>query len=30
MDTLALVEHASGRPLEIEPFLRYVSPLAGR
>jgi carboxypeptidase Taq len=30
MDTLALVEHASGRPLEIEPFLRYVGPLAGR
>ncbi len=30
LDTLPLVEHATGRALEIEPFLRYVSPLAGR
>jgi carboxypeptidase Taq len=28
LDTLPLVELATGRPLEIEPFLRYVSPLA--
>jgi carboxypeptidase Taq len=30
LDTLPLVEHATGRALEIEPFLRYVAPLAGR
>ena len=29
LDTTALVEHASGRALEVEPFLRYVAPLAG-
>ncbi|HEY2767006.1 MAG TPA: carboxypeptidase M32 [Solirubrobacteraceae bacterium] len=29
LDTLPLVEHATGRGLEIEPFLRYVAPLAG-
>jgi carboxypeptidase Taq len=29
LDTMALVEHATGRALEIEPFLRYVAPLAG-
>jgi carboxypeptidase Taq len=29
-DTLPLVERATGRALEIEPFLRYVAPLAGR
>jgi carboxypeptidase Taq len=28
LDTLPLVEHATGRGLEIEPFLRYVGPLA--
>jgi carboxypeptidase Taq len=28
MDTIPLLEHATGRPLEIEPFLRYVAPLA--
>ncbi len=28
LDTLALVEQATGRGLEIEPFLRYVAPLA--
>ncbi len=30
LDTVALVERATGRPLEIEPFLRHVAPLAGR
>jgi carboxypeptidase Taq len=30
LDTTALVQHATGRALEIEPFLRYVEPLAGR
>src|SRR5580692_9472289 len=30
LDTLPLLEHATGRGLEIEPFLRYVAPLAGR
>ncbi len=30
LDTTALVERATGRTLEIDPFLRYVSPLAGR
>jgi carboxypeptidase Taq len=29
VDTLELVERATGQPLSIEPFLRYVSPLAG-
>jgi carboxypeptidase Taq len=28
LDTMALVEQATGRSLEIEPFLRYVAPLA--
>jgi carboxypeptidase Taq len=28
LDTLPLLEHATGRALEIEPFLRYVAPLA--
>jgi carboxypeptidase Taq len=30
LDTMPLVEHATGRALEIEPFLRYVAPLAER
>ncbi len=30
LDTVPLVEHATGRALEIEPFLRYVAPLAGQ
>ena len=30
LDTLPLVEQATGAPLEVEPFLRYVGPLAGR
>jgi carboxypeptidase Taq len=30
LDTMPLVEQATGRPLEIDPFLRYVAPLAGR
>ncbi len=30
LDTMPLVERATGRTLEIEPFLRYVAPLAGR
>ena len=29
LDTTALVVEATGRQLEIEPFLRYVAPLAG-
>jgi carboxypeptidase Taq len=29
LDTVALVEQATGRPPEIEPFLRYVAPLVG-
>jgi carboxypeptidase Taq len=29
LDTLPLVERATGRALEIEPFLRYLAPLAG-
>jgi carboxypeptidase Taq len=29
LDTIPLVEHATGRAIEIEPFLRYVEPLAG-
>jgi carboxypeptidase Taq len=28
LDTMPLVEQATGRPLEIEPFLRYLAPLA--
>jgi carboxypeptidase Taq len=28
LDTIPLLEHATGRGLEIEPFLRYVAPLA--
>jgi len=28
LDTIPLVEHATGHALQIEPFLRYVSPLA--
>jgi carboxypeptidase Taq len=30
LDTIPLLEQATGRGLEIEPFLRYVSPLAER
>lgn len=30
LDTMPLVEQATGRALEIDPFLRYVAPLAGR
>jgi carboxypeptidase Taq len=30
LDTLPLVQRATGRELSIEPFLRYVAPLAGR
>ncbi len=30
LDTTALVEQATGRALEVEPFLRHVAPLAGR
>jgi carboxypeptidase Taq len=30
LDTIPLVEQATGRGLEIEPFVRYVAPLAGR
>jgi len=30
LDTIPLLEHATGRPLEIEPFLRYVTPLTER
>jgi carboxypeptidase Taq len=30
LDTTALIERATGRALEIEPFLRYVAPLAER
>jgi carboxypeptidase Taq len=29
LDTIPLVEQATGRALEIGPFLRYVAPLAG-
>jgi len=29
LDTIPLVEQATGRALEIDPFLRYVAPLAG-
>jgi carboxypeptidase Taq len=28
LDTIPLLEQATGRALEIEPFLRYVAPLA--
>ncbi len=28
LDTIPLIEHATGRALEVEPFLRYVTPLA--
>ena len=30
LDTIPLLEQSTGRALDIEPFLRYVSPLAGR
>lgn len=30
LDTIPLVERATGGGLEIDPFLRYVAPLAGR
>jgi carboxypeptidase Taq len=30
LDTLALVQRATAGPLAVEPFLRYVAPLAGR
>jgi carboxypeptidase Taq len=30
LDTLALLEQATGGGLAVEPFLRYVAPLAGR
>jgi carboxypeptidase Taq len=30
LDTIPLVEQATGRAIEIEPFLRYVEPLASR
>ncbi|HUB74739.1 MAG TPA: carboxypeptidase M32 [Solirubrobacteraceae bacterium] len=29
LDTMPLVERASGRALAVDPFLRYVAPLAG-
>jgi carboxypeptidase Taq len=29
LDTIPLLEHATGHGLQIEPFLRYVAPLAG-
>lgn len=29
LDTLPLVEGATGRSIEVEPFLRFVTPLAG-
>jgi carboxypeptidase Taq len=29
LDTIPLVQNATGRGLEIEPFLRYVAPLVG-
>ena len=28
LDTIPLLERVTGRGLEIEPFLRYVAPLA--
>jgi carboxypeptidase Taq len=30
LDTLPLIERATGEGLAVEPFLRYVAPLAGR
>ncbi len=30
LDTIQLIEHATGAGLSVEPFLRYVAPLAGR
>jgi carboxypeptidase Taq len=30
LDTIPLVEQATGRGLEVEPFLRYAASLAGR
>ena len=30
LDTIPLIERATGRGLEVEPFLRYAAPLAGR
>jgi hypothetical protein len=30
LDTIPLVQSATGRGLEIEPFLRYLSPLVKR
>jgi carboxypeptidase Taq len=30
LDTIPLVEQATGAGLQVEPFLRYVAPLAGR
>jgi carboxypeptidase Taq len=30
LDTLALIERATGAALSVDPFLRYVAPLAGR
>jgi carboxypeptidase Taq len=30
LDTLELVQQATGQPLNVDAFLRYVSPLAGR
>jgi carboxypeptidase Taq len=30
LDTVPLVERATGRAIEIAPFIRYVAPLAGR
>lgn len=30
LDTMPLVERATGRTLEVEPFVRYVAPLAGQ
>jgi len=30
LDTLPLVESATGTSLDVEPFVRYVAPLAGR
>jgi carboxypeptidase Taq len=30
LDTIPLVERATGAGLQVEPFLRYVAPLAGR
>ncbi|HEV7585299.1 MAG TPA: carboxypeptidase M32 [Solirubrobacteraceae bacterium] len=30
LDTVPLLEHVTGHGLQVEPFLRYVAPLAGR